>query len=233
MKVTSHKTAAYTVTSKTIQIRGKRHASHSWKSKGELISDVPQWTPSLGQVGVEHSTSTYLQQLCTDTGCRLADRLKAINDIDEWRGRVREIHLRGTTWYIYKYIPTLPKREVTQVQLLSSIHQVWIQRIPSRSVAISRLISSVFPSIHLYLQGEYLNAYISKYIWIIGKANTLCPEFVFGSLNLFSLTGTLTPQILTHTHTHTHTLIHAHIYMYIYIKRERLTNDFKCVLRFF
>ena len=32
---------------KTIQVRGTRHAGHCWRSKDELISDVLQWTPHM------------------------------------------------------------------------------------------------------------------------------------------------------------------------------------------
>ena len=34
---------------KSIQARRTRHAGHSWRSKGELISDVLLWTPTYGQ----------------------------------------------------------------------------------------------------------------------------------------------------------------------------------------
>ena len=37
---------------KTIQISQTRHAGHCWRSKGELISDVPLWIPSHGQTKV-------------------------------------------------------------------------------------------------------------------------------------------------------------------------------------
>ena len=34
---------------KTIQVRRTRHAGHCWRSKGELISDILQWTPAYGR----------------------------------------------------------------------------------------------------------------------------------------------------------------------------------------
>ena len=34
--------------SKTIQIKRKRHAGHCWRSKGEIISNVPLLTPARG-----------------------------------------------------------------------------------------------------------------------------------------------------------------------------------------
>ena len=56
--------------SKTIQIRQTRHVRHCLRSKDELINDVLLWTPSNS---VERPSRTYLQQLCTDTGCSLED----------------------------------------------------------------------------------------------------------------------------------------------------------------
>ena len=53
--------------SKTNQTKRARHAGHCWISKSELISDVLLWTPLRARV--EWSVRTYLQQLCTDTGC--------------------------------------------------------------------------------------------------------------------------------------------------------------------
>ena len=39
-------------TSKTIQIRWTRHVCHSWRGKGELISDVLLWTFSHGRASL-------------------------------------------------------------------------------------------------------------------------------------------------------------------------------------
>ena len=33
---------------KTIQVRQTRHVAHCWRSRDELISDVPLWTPHMG-----------------------------------------------------------------------------------------------------------------------------------------------------------------------------------------
>ena len=92
--------------SKTIKIRWTRHAGHSWKSQGELISNILLWTHSHGQAGVGRPARNYLQQLCADTGCSLESLLNAMDDRDEWRRRVREIHacdLPWYWWYIYIY----------------------------------------------------------------------------------------------------------------------------------
>ena len=90
--------------SKTIQIRWARHAGHCCKSEGELISNVLLWTPVHGQIRVGQPNRTYLQQLCTDTGCGMEDLPRTIDDSDEWQEQVREIRVSGTWWwYIFVY----------------------------------------------------------------------------------------------------------------------------------
>ena len=59
----------------------------------KLISDVLLWTPSHGQASVGWPTRTYLQQLCTDTGCSLEDFPEVTNNGDKWLERVREIRV--------------------------------------------------------------------------------------------------------------------------------------------
>ena len=49
---------------KTIQVRRTRHAGHCWRSRDELISDVPLWTPHMaGQKDDqhEHAFSSYVR----------------------------------------------------------------------------------------------------------------------------------------------------------------------------
>ena len=70
--------------SKTIQIRRTRHGGHCWRSKNEHLSDVLPWTLLHGHA---RPTGTYLQQLCTDTGCSLEDLLEATDIGVEWRDR--------------------------------------------------------------------------------------------------------------------------------------------------
>ena len=85
-------------TSKTIQIRSTRHAVHSWRSKGEHIFNVVQWTPSHGQARVGRPTRSYLQQLCSDIGCRRENLPRSMDDRDELRESDREICARGLSW---------------------------------------------------------------------------------------------------------------------------------------
>ena len=84
---------------KTIQVRQTRHAGHCWRSKDELISDVLLWTPAYGQAKARRPARTYIQQLCEDMGCSPENLLKAMNDREKWRERVRDIHASGTTWW--------------------------------------------------------------------------------------------------------------------------------------
>ena len=58
---------------KTIKIRQTRHVAHCWRSRDELISDVPLWTPSHGHAKAGRPVRTYIQQLCVDTGCSPED----------------------------------------------------------------------------------------------------------------------------------------------------------------
>ena len=85
----------------TIQVRWTRHAGHCWRSKDELISNIPLWTPSHGW-----AARTYIQ-LCADTGCSLEDLSRAIDDRDGRPERVKEIYAgRATWWWWYTYIHT-------------------------------------------------------------------------------------------------------------------------------
>ena len=46
---------------KTIQGRRARHAGHCWRSRDELISDVPLWTPTYGRAKAGRPARTYIQ----------------------------------------------------------------------------------------------------------------------------------------------------------------------------
>ena len=84
--------------SKTIPIR---HVGYCCRSKNKLISDILLWTPLHGHASVSQPTRTYLQQICTDTGCSQEDLLKVMNDERE-RERERERESRKSmlaAWY--------------------------------------------------------------------------------------------------------------------------------------
>ena len=65
---------------KTIKIRRTRHAGHCWRSKDELIRDVPLWIPSHGWAKAGPPVRTYIQQLCADTECSPEDLPEAMDD---------------------------------------------------------------------------------------------------------------------------------------------------------
>ena len=81
---------AYKIELFWVMIRRPRHAGPCWRSKNELICDIFLWTPSHGRTSVGRPTRTYLQLLCTDTGCRLEDLPEPLEDRDEWQERERE-----------------------------------------------------------------------------------------------------------------------------------------------
>ena len=92
---------------KTIQVRRTRHAGHCWRSRDELIRDVPLWIPTHGRAKAGRPARTYIQQLCEDTGCCPEDLPRAMNYREEWRERVRDIRATSAIWwwwYIYVYI---------------------------------------------------------------------------------------------------------------------------------
>ena len=51
----------------------------------ELISNVLLWTPAHGLTSVDITAKTYIHRLCTNTGCRLDDLLRAIASGDVWQ----------------------------------------------------------------------------------------------------------------------------------------------------
>ena len=82
---------------KTIKIKRTRHVGYCWRSKDKLICDVLLWTPTHRRASVGRPTRTYLQQLCTDTGCDQEELPEAMDDRDEWRESDREIRANGTS----------------------------------------------------------------------------------------------------------------------------------------
>ena len=83
----------------TIQVRRTRPAEHCWRSWDELISDILLWTSSHGRAKVGWPASTFIQQLCADTGCSLEDLLRVMDDREGWRERDREVCAGGATWW--------------------------------------------------------------------------------------------------------------------------------------
>ena len=84
---------------KTIKIRWTRHVGHCWRSRYELISDVLQQTLSHGRTMSGWPAQTYIQQLCTNTGCIPEDLPETMDNMEGWQERVMDIHADGTTWW--------------------------------------------------------------------------------------------------------------------------------------
>ena len=82
----------------TIQIRRVWHAGHCRRRKNKVISNVLRWASSYRQARVGRPARTYLQLLCTNTGCRMEDLSRAMGDRDERWEKVREIRASGTPW---------------------------------------------------------------------------------------------------------------------------------------
>ena len=88
---------------KSIKVRQARHAVHCWRSKDKLISDVLLWAPSHGRAKAARPVRTYIQQLCTDTGCIPEDLPEAMNDREGCRERVRDIRADSATWWWWRW----------------------------------------------------------------------------------------------------------------------------------
>ena len=89
---------------KTIQFRRTRHVGVCWRSRDELISDIPLLTPSHGRAKAGRPARTYIQQLSADAGSSPEDIPEAMDDREEWRERARDIHSDGTTWWWWWWI---------------------------------------------------------------------------------------------------------------------------------
>ena len=57
-----------------------RQMRHCWRSKDEFINHVHLWTPKHGCAIVGQPAKTYIHQFCEDTGCRLEDLPRKLDD---------------------------------------------------------------------------------------------------------------------------------------------------------
>ena len=76
---------------KTIKIRGTKHAGHCWRSREELISDVLLWNPSHGRAKAGGAARIYIRQLCADMGHSPEDLVEAMDYRKGWRERFKDI----------------------------------------------------------------------------------------------------------------------------------------------
>ena len=119
---------------KTIQVRRTRHAEQNWRSKDELISDVLLRTPSHGRVNVGRPARTYLQQLCTDTGCSLEEMPGAMDDREGWREKIRKIRASSVTWWWWWWLSSLcPSHGHTNVDWQALCRHCMPSRRPSKN----------------------------------------------------------------------------------------------------
>ena len=119
---------------KSIQVRWTRHAGHCWRSRDELIRDVLLWIPTHGRAKTGRPARTYIQQLCEDTGCCPEDLPRAMNDMEEWRERVRDIRAASTIWWWWWYIGS-EKDAVEDLERVGSLHSVPLGRLPFQPVS--------------------------------------------------------------------------------------------------
>ena len=159
---------------KTIQVRRTRHATHCWRCRDELISDVLLWTPTYSRAKAGRPART---ELCEDTGCSSEDLQEAMNDREKLRERVRDIRASGTTcWWWYKvYLNSnatswalwaLGERKIKKIAL--SYHLIsW------EYITIFFTFGNHCISFHILLFTPSLFQVIQ--LWIIKKSEVFCP----------------------------------------------------------
>ena len=92
---------------KTIQVRQTRHVGHCWRSRDRFISDILRWTPLHRRAKAGQPARTYIQQVCSDTGCSLEDLLEAMDNREGWQERFKDICADGVTWWWWWHSNTL------------------------------------------------------------------------------------------------------------------------------
>ena len=100
LEATSHKTTTARPPTSYLLSHPNKTVRHCWRSKDELISDVLSLTPSHRYASAGLPAKTFLQLVCTDTGCSLEGLPETMVDKDEWRERERE---RESTWWWWWY----------------------------------------------------------------------------------------------------------------------------------
>ena len=106
---------------KTIKVRGTRHAGNCWRTKDELRRDVLQCTPSHGRANARRPACTNIQQLCEETGCSPEDLPEAMNNREGWRERVRDICADGMIWWWWCMV------QVSQCDTNILLSLIWLQ----------------------------------------------------------------------------------------------------------
>ena len=82
--------------STTIRQSRLRFAGHCWRAKNELACQTVLWNPTHGKANIGRPCTTYIDQLCSDTGCTPEELPTAMNDRKEWKRRVKNSRARTT-----------------------------------------------------------------------------------------------------------------------------------------
>ena len=102
LEAAPHKTAAVQPLTSCLanhSSKTKKHAGSCWRSKDKYISNILLRTPTHGHTGLGQAARIYLYQLCVESGWSLESLLGALNDRNEWRGRVWGICAVSATWW--------------------------------------------------------------------------------------------------------------------------------------
>ena len=105
--------------SQIIQARRTRLAWHCCRSL-----DILLWTPTYGHTSVGRPAKNYINQLSADTGCRLMDLPKAMNDRDGWWERVKGIYAISMTWWRW-WVLILSRYTSQQITTLNQVFKKW------------------------------------------------------------------------------------------------------------
>ena len=73
----------------TIRQHRLRFVGHCWRSKEEIVSDVPLWQPSHGK-RERGRPATFISLLMNDTGCTIEELPNAMDNREEWSIRVNQ-----------------------------------------------------------------------------------------------------------------------------------------------
>ena len=147
-----------------------------------IISDGLLRISLHGRPSVQRPARTYLQQPRGDTGCSLEDLPGAMDDIDGWREKVREICACRMTWWWWWY-------HHHQVELI-----VW--RLLTLSLSFSLALSIVLSlSLSLPLPHSILTVHhFWRVIWTASGVRTELMCVVFRSLASTSVSMRQSPQ---------------------------------------
>ena len=74
-----------------IKERRARFAGRCYRSKDKVVSNLILWTHKHGKAKVGRPSKTYTKQLTEDASCQPEDLSRAMEDREQWRGRVNMV----------------------------------------------------------------------------------------------------------------------------------------------